>query len=143
MIIRQMNRDDYEAVRALWSETAGIGLRSLDDSKSGIGRFLKRNPFTSFVAEEEGAVAGAILCGHDGRRGYIYHTAVREDCRRQGIGKAMVVAALHALRKEGILKVALVAYQANDLGNTFWKALGFVERKDLVYRNFSLNDDNL
>lgn len=143
MTIRLMTLADYEAVYALWSETAGMGMRSLDDSKSGIARFLKRNPFTSFVAEEGGAVAGVILCGHDGRRGYIYHTAVREDCRRQGIGKALVGAALRSLRREGILKVALVAYQANDLGNTFWKALGFVERKDLVYRNFSLNDDNL
>lgn len=143
MNIRLMTLSDYEAVYSLWSNTAGMGMRSLDDSLNGITRFLKRNPATSFVAEIHGEIVGVILCGHDGRRGYIYHTAVNTDYRKQGIGKALVETALYALRNEGINKVALVAFQSNDLGNAFWKALGFTERKDLVYRNFSLNDENL
>lgn len=143
MNIRLMTLQDYEAVYSLWSDTAGMGMRSLDDSQSGISKFLNRNPATSFVAETEGKIVGVILCGHDGRRGYIYHTAVNANYRKQGIGKALVETALYALRNEGINKVALVAFQTNDLGNAFWKALGFTERKDLVYRNFSLNDENL
>ncbi len=143
MNIRLMTLSDYEAVYSLWTNTAGIGMRSLDDSQSGISKFLKRNPATNFVAENDGEIAGVILCGHDGRRGYIYHTAVNADYRKQGIGKALVETALNALRNEGIHKVALVAFQTNELGNAFWKALGFNERKDLVYRNFSLNDENL
>lgn len=143
MNIRLMTLPDYEAVYTLWSDTAGMGMRSLDDSLSGIAKFLKRNPATSFVAEIDGKIVGVILCGHDGRRGYIYHTAVNENCRKRGIGKALVETALYALRNEGINKVALVAFQTNDLGNAFWNVLGFIERKDLVYRNFSLNDENL
>ncbi|MHB1152391.1 MAG: GNAT family N-acetyltransferase [Eubacteriales bacterium] len=142
MNIRLMTLPDYEAVYSLWTNTAGMGMRSLDDSLSGIAKFLKRNPTTNFVAEIDGEIVGVILCGHDGRRGYIYHTAVNENFRKRGIGKALVETALFALKNEGIHKVALVAFQTNDLGNAFWKALGFTERKDLVYRNFSLNDEN-
>lgn len=143
MNIRLMKITDYEVVYSLWSNTAGMGMRTLDDSQNGISKFLKRNPATSFVAEIDGEIVGVILCGHDGRRGYIYHTAVNTDYRKRGIGKALVETALLALRNEGINKVALVAFQTNDLGNAFWKALGFIERKDLVYRNFNLNDENL
>lgn len=143
MNIRLMKITDYEVVYSLWSNTAGMGMRTLDDSQNGISKFLKRNPATSFVAEIDGEIVGVILCGHDGRRGYIYHTAVNTDYRKRGIGKALVETALLALRNEGINKVALVAFRTNDLGNAFWKALGFIERKDLVYRNFNLNDENL
>jgi ribosomal protein S18 acetylase RimI-like enzyme len=142
MGIRAMTLNDYEAVRSLWSNTSGMGLRSLDDSREGIERFLRRNPNTCFVAEIEGSIAGVILCGHDGRRGYIYHAAVNADCRGQGIGKALVEASLTALKIEGIHKAALVAFKTNVLGNTFWESLGFTMRKDLVYRNLSLNEEN-
>jgi ribosomal protein S18 acetylase RimI-like enzyme len=80
-------------------------------------------------------VAGAILSGHDGRRGYIYHTAVEAALQRQGLGSALVLAVQEALRKEGITKIALVAFKRNALGNRFWERQGFSRRDDLVYRN--------
>ncbi len=143
MRIRIMTREDYDGVYALWTGTPGMGMRSLDDSPSGIGRFLGRNPASCFVAEEGDFLAGAILCGHDGRRGYIYHAAVHPDFRRQGIGRALVRSALQALEAEGILKAALVVFAANESGNRFWESMGFSQRGDLVYRNRSLNDQNI
>lgn len=134
--------EDYGAVFNLWSTTTGMGMRSLDDSLEGITRFLARNPNTSFVAELNNQISGVILCGHDGRRGYIYHTAVKLDCRKRGIGKALVNATLEALQKEKINKVALVVFAANSLGNEFWEHIGFEIRNDLIYRNISLNPQN-
>lgn len=142
MDIRIMTLKDYDQVYLLWNTTAGMGMRNLDDSKDGIKKYLDRNPKTNFVAEEEGNIVGAILCGHDGRRGYIYHTAVSTKYRNRGIGTLLVNTATHALRKEGIHKVALVAFENNLLGNTFWENLGFEKRNDLVYRNKSLNHLN-
>lgn len=135
---------DYDSVYSLWSETAGMGMRTLDDSREGISKFLNRNPATSFVAETAaGEIAGVILCGHDGRRGYIYHTAVKPQYRRQSVAKTLVDAAVNALAAEGINKAALVVFASNETGNAFWEALGFTEREDLVYRNKSLNKDNI
>ena len=142
MKIRLLTIEDYDKVYQLWTNTKGMGMRSLDDSYEGIERFLKRNPTTNYIAQVENKIIGVILCGHDGRRGYIYHTAVNSDYRGKGIGKQLVNAALHALKKEEINKVALVVFNSNDLGNKFWKAFGFHKRDDLIYRNLSINEKN-
>ena len=108
MIIRAMTIADYDEVYRLWKKIRGFGIRSMDDSQEGIDRFLKRNPTTSVVAEEDGKIVGSILCGHDGRQGYFYHVCVEESYRRHGIGKTMVVKAMEALREEGINRVCLL-----------------------------------
>lgn len=94
MNIRIMTLDDYDNVYSLWTSCKGVGLNKLDDSRDGIGKFLKRNPDTCFVAENEGSIIGVILAGNDGRRGYIYHTAVAPSFRRQGVASSLVKAAL-------------------------------------------------
>lgn len=138
--IRRMKIEDYDALYQMWI-ACGNGLNNLDDSREGIEKYLKRNPETSFVAEaEDGVIAGAVLCGHDGRRGYIQHMCVDPQFRRRGIGRRLVDAALAALRTEGIHKVALVAFKKNALGNAFWEAEGFTLREDLNYRNLALTD---
>ncbi len=139
---RLMNIEDYEGVYHLWSGTQGMGLRSLDDTREGIARFLQRNPNTCFVAEKRGEIVGVVLSGHDGRRGYIYHAAVQSELRGQGIGKDLVAHAEAALRAEGINKAGLLVYTGNDTGNAFWEAQGWERRRDLYYRNKSLNDAN-
>ena len=101
-MVRIMTIEDYEGVYALWKKIKGFGIRSIDDSKEGVARFLKRNPTTSVVAEKDGRIVGSILCGHDGRRGCLYHVCVDEDYRRHGIGKRMVVFAMKALKEEKI-----------------------------------------
>ncbi len=143
MKIDVMTISDYEEAYALWVNTAGMGMRSLDDSKAGIDKFLKRNPTTSFVCRVEGVVTGVILCGHDGRRGYIYHTAVSMKHRELGIGRALVEAALQALEDENIKKAALVVFKSNHLGNAFWSSVGFEERDDLIYRNRVIDELNM
>lgn len=143
MDIRKMTINDYEDVYELWTNTSGMGMRSIDDSKEGIEKYLNRNPETCIVAVVENEIVGVILSGHDGRRGYIYHTSVKETSRKNGVGKALVNAAMEVLKAEGINKVALVAFNTNELGNSFWEAQGFEERKDLVYRNKSLNNSNI
>jgi ribosomal protein S18 acetylase RimI-like enzyme len=142
MDIRLMTAEDYPAAYSLWRNAAGMGLRSLDDSEAGIRNFLKRNPRSCFIAELAGKTAGVILSGHDGRRGFIYHAAVEPGCRGRGIGTALVRAVEAAMIREGIHKVALVAFRANEAGNRFWEDRGFSLRDDLVYRDKSLNAEN-
>lgn len=137
--IRVMEIGDYDAIYDMWIHTPGMGLNTTDDSREGVEKFLRRNPHTCFVAEVDRKIAGVILSGHDGRRGYIYHTAVRSEYRRQGIARALVEHAMQALEKEGIQKTALVVFARNEAGNAFWEKLGFTGRDDLVYRNKSIH----
>lgn len=142
-MVRVMKIEDYDQVYTLWSKIKGFGIRSIDDSREGIERFLKRNPTTSVVAEEDGKIVGAILCGHDGRRGCFYHVCVDEEYRMRGIGKSMVVFAMEALKEEKINKVSLIAFTKNDIGNAFWKEIGWTKREDLNYYDFTLNEENI
>ena len=141
--IRAMTANDYDEVHALWLTIHGFAMRSIDDSREGVERFLNRNPGMSAVAVTDGKVVGAILCGHDGRRGCLYHVCVREDLRKHGIGKATVVHCMEALKKEKINKVSLIAFTKNDVGNAFWKTIGWTKREDLNYYDFTLNDENI
>lgn len=143
MIVRTMTIEDYQGVHDLWMTIKGFAIRSIDDSRTGVERFLKRNPTTSVVALENGEIVGSILCGHDGRRGCLYHVCVREDCRMRGIGKSMVVRCMEELEKEKISKVSLIAFTENDIGNAFWKEIGWTKREDLNYYDFVLNRENI
>ena len=142
-MVRIMTIEDYEGVYALWKKIKGFGIRSIDDSKEGVAPFLKRNPTTSVVAEKDGRIVGSILCGHNRRRGCLYHVCVDEDYRRHGIGKRMVVFAMKALKEEKINKVSLMAFTENDIGNAFWNKIGWTEREDLNYYDFTLNEENI
>ncbi len=138
MLIRPMTIDDYDRVYALWMSCKNMGFNDVDDSREGIGRYLRRNPDTCFVAEDDGALAGVILAGHDGRRGFIHHMAVGEAFRRRGVGAALLERALDALGAEGITKVALLVFRYNEAGNAFWEKMGFSLREDVNYRNRAL-----
>ena len=138
-----MTLDDHEAVRALWASLPGIGLRDHEDSREGIAYYLRRNPGSCFVAEEtpgpqDGAqrrVIGAVLCGNDGRRGYINHLAVARECQGRGLGRALVEACLDAMRKEGIRMCSLMVFRDNEQGNAFWDAMGSIRRDEILLRN--------
>ena len=139
MLIRKMIIEDYENVYQLWMSCSGMGLNNLDDSKEGIAKFLDRNPQTCFVAEND-KIVGVILAGNDGRRGYIYHTAVHPDYRNQGIATDLVKSVEQAMKNLKINKIALVAFERNESGNVFWEKQGYSLRTDLSYRNKSLTD---
>ena len=141
--IREMKIEDYTEVHNLWMTIKGFGIRRIDDSKEGVEAFIKRNPTTSIVAEAEGRIVGSILCGHDGRRGCFYHVCVREDRRRQGIGKAMTVFCMKKLHQAKVNKISLVAFKDNSVGNSFWQGEGWKERVDFNVYDFYLNEKNI
>lgn len=138
--IRKMLISDYDAVYSLWISCKGMGLNNLDDSKDGIDRFLNRNPDTCLIAEINDSIVGVIIAGDDGRRGYIYHTAVDSEFRHRGIGGMLVSAVMEALKRHGVNKVALVVFERNSDGNAFWEKCGFTIRNDLIYRNKAIAD---
>ncbi len=141
--LRTMDPKDYDQLYALWTRIEGFGIRSIDDTRENVTRFLRRNPDTSVVALAGERIVGGILCGHDGRQGSFYHVCVDPSCRRQGIGKRMVVFAMEALKREQINKITLVAYTRNDGGNAFWNTIGWTRRGDLNSYDFVLNQENI
>ncbi|MDY6352162.1 GNAT family N-acetyltransferase [Candidatus Weimeria sp. HCP3S3_B5] len=143
MNYREMTIDDFEKVHALWMSIHGFGIRSIDDSREGVEAFLNRNPGFSVVAEEGGQIVGSILCGHDGRTACFYHVCVREDKRRQGIGKDMTVWCMRKLNQAHVNKISLVAFKDNSIGNSFWQQEGWKEREDYNVYDFYLNEKNI
>lgn len=139
-MIKVMSIADYPALFSLWKSTPNMGLRSLDDSQEGISLFLKRNPKTSFVAYEDDKLTGAVLCGHDGRRGYIYHTVVSPEYRRRGIASALVEAAVNALKEEGITRVCLNVMERNEQGKAFWASRGWEKKEFLGFYSRQITD---
>jgi len=122
--------ESYDEVHSLWKETEEIGLTECD-TKEGIRAYLLRNPGMSFIAKDGDVLVGAVLCGHDGRRGYIHHLAVCKDYRRQGLGRQLVDHCLSALKKERINKCHIFIFNTNDKGVDFWKAVGWKQRSDI------------
>ena len=126
-----MRIDDFEEVTTLWRASEGVGL-SRADGKTGIKVFLERNPDLSLVARGgNGKIMGAVLCGHDGRRGFLYHLAVARDCRSQGIGRRLVKECLARLEALGLEKCNIFVYANNAEGKAFWQRQGWKERADL------------
>jgi putative acetyltransferase len=122
--IRSMTIQDYDTVVELWRNTEGIELTDTDE-REPMRRFVDRNPGLSLVAECNGQVVGAVLCSHDGRRGYMHHLAVEKDHRRQGIGSRLVHEALSLLRRERIMKCNIFILEFNKSGVGFWERNGF------------------
>lgn len=142
-MIRLMQPEDYTQVYELWLRIHGFGIRSIDDSKDNILRFLRRNPTTTIVAEAENKIVGTLLCGHDGRRGCFYHVCVDEAYRNHGYATRMAEMALNALKEEGINKVNLMAFVNNELGNHFWQDKGWTLRDDVNLYEYNLNQENV
>lgn len=136
VMIHEMAPAHYDRVMALWQATEGIGLSDADE-RERIAAYLARNPGLSFVALADGAVVGAVLCGHDGRRGYLHHLAVAPAFRGRGIGRELVGACLAGLKGAGIQKCHLFVYRDNAEGRAFWERIGWHWRRELgiVSRN--------
>lgn len=141
-MIRTFQMSDYDEVYQLWKETPGVGLRYLDDSREGIARFILRNPATSFVAEDSGKIIGVALSGHDGRRGFLYHTCVSKAHRRRCIGKQLIEHVIEAMKAEQITRLFLFCFSDNEPGNGFWNGLGWTKREDLNYYTLCLDENN-
>jgi len=131
MEIIELTIENCEEVLSLWQRTEGLGLDKDSDTKERIWIYLQRNPGLSFAAFEKGKIIGAVLCGHDGRRGYLHHLTVAEAYRNKGLGKALVEKVISKLRMLGIRKCNIFVFANNVAGQEFWKRSGWVERTDL------------
>ncbi|MDL2186389.1 GNAT family N-acetyltransferase [Pseudomonas sp. ChxA] len=134
--IRVMQAGDYDAVLELMQNTPGISLRDAD-SREATARYLVRNPQMSFVAEAEGRVIACVMCGHDGRRGYLQHLLVLPDYRRQGIAQALVERCLSALEQQGIHKCHLDVFKTNTHAAEYWQGQGWTLRTDIDRYSFT------
>jgi ribosomal protein S18 acetylase RimI-like enzyme len=128
--IRPFAETDYDAARALWERTEGIGLSAADE-RGAIASYLARNPGSSFVAMDGATLVGTVLCGHDGRRGLIHHLATAGTHRRRGIARRLLEHALLALRSQGVEKCHLLVFRDNHEALAFWKRMGAEERLNL------------
>jgi N-acetylglutamate synthase len=129
--IHPFTMSDYDAACSLWKRSEGIGL-SAADSRENIQIFLERNPGMSFTARQDGRLVGAVLCGSDGRRGFLYHLAVDPAVRRQKLGMRLVRACLTELDRCGLRKCHIFVIAGNQTGKRFWREIGWEERTDLV-----------
>jgi ribosomal protein S18 acetylase RimI-like enzyme len=128
---RLMKINDFENVVALWKSAPGIGLSSTDEKES-IRFFLEKNRNTCFVAVYGEELIGTVICGNDGRRGYLYHLAVKNSFRNRGIGKELVSLCLDGLKNEGIEKCHLFVYTTNESAIHFYKKTNWEERVDIT-----------
>jgi N-acetylglutamate synthase len=123
---REFLIDDYGAVVELWKRVAGLEIAEGDD-REGVAQFLVRNSELSRVATDGSTMVGAALCGHDGRRGHIYHLAVDPTYRRRGLGKRLLDECLDGLRRVGVKRVIIMVADDNPRGREFWKRCGWEE----------------
>lgn len=130
--IYPLRTEDYAAAMALWQGCDGIRLRQENVSEAFFHRFIARNSGLCLGAWDENRLVGAVLVGHDSRRAYLYHLAVAETHRRQGIGRRLVQAVLKELNRIGITKAHLFVETGNDAGLAFWQAIGAEHRTDLT-----------
>jgi N-acetylglutamate synthase len=138
--IRTFEFADYEAARGLWEASEGVGLSGADEPQA-IRAYLVRNPGLSFVAAERGEIVGTILCGHDGRRGFVHHLVTAESHRRRGIARALLNRGLAALRDVGVQKCHMFVFKANADGIAFWRTVGAEERLELTLFSLATSDN--
>ena len=139
--IREMTIRDYDEVLSLWKACEGVGLSDAD-SREGIESFLDRNPCLGHVARDGSELVGAILCGTDGRRGYIHHLAVSKHHRHQGLGRALVGRCLDALRRIGIQKCHIFVFGDNAGAIAFWNKVSWTQRVELTIMSRSIADQD-
>ncbi|HEY4132434.1 MAG TPA: GNAT family N-acetyltransferase [Gemmatimonadaceae bacterium] len=141
MMIRKFTSDDYDDVVDLWRRSSGVTLRDVD-AREPLLAYIARNPGLSFVATapDAGRIVGAVLCGTDGRRGYLQHLAVDADYQRQGIGRGLAERCVAELAKQGIMKCHLMVIAGNDRAREFWTRIGWAARSDIQLMSHTVGD---
>lgn len=122
--------EDIDIMRELWESLPGLGLGPGDD-KAAIISFIRRNPHTCLVLKDKGQIIGTVLGGFDGRRGYVYHLAVRADCQHNGYGTLLLENVVQALKNEGAGKIHLLVYRSNSSAQSFYTSRGWHLRDDI------------
>jgi ribosomal protein S18 acetylase RimI-like enzyme len=129
--IEAMTTDNYDDVVNLWQQTPELHVVQEFDSQERIAAYLARNPGISTLAWDGEHIVGVALCGHDGRRGSLYHVAVAPSYRGQGIAKRMLNRCFSQLKAVGIETGFLFVYVNNTEAARFWKAMGWKQNSDL------------
>lgn len=115
----------------LWSEAGpGIHLRKSDEMGE-IAKKLQRDADLFLVAEAEGKLIGSVLGGFDGRRGMVYHLAVAEAFRKQGIGAALMDELEKKLKEKGCIRYYLLVTKDNRTAVRFYEERGWKQMDDL------------
>ncbi len=130
--VAPLTPEDFSDAYALWESSEGVVLQSEERHPHVFVNFLSRNPNLSFGARRAGRLIGAVLAGHDGRRGYVYHLAVTADCRHQGIGKTLVANVEREMTHQSIWKAHAHVATRNLRAQFFWKKIGWSERDDIA-----------
>lgn len=138
IVIDEMKVSDLEQVIKLWSSITELSFPVQFDTVERLTRFLSRNQGFSTIAKSDTAIVGAILCGHDGRRGFFYHSGVDYSFRKQGIAKEMIERCFEMLRKEDIDTCFLFTIDSNIPAQEFWKSMGFNYAPHILYHSRSI-----
>jgi ribosomal protein S18 acetylase RimI-like enzyme len=142
MIIRELKIEDHEALIELFERTPGVTVREAD-TKDATEKYLIRNPGLNYVVTVDSEIVGCVMCGHDGRRGYLQHLVVAGEYRKQGIGEKLFTTCVNALNKIGIAKTHIFVFKTNDLANKFWANKGWSLREELnMYSYNSTSNKN-
>src|SRR5215471_7638682 len=134
---REFSINDYKAALELWQRVEGLEIAEGDD-REGVAHFLARNPGLSRVAADGSAIVGVALCGHDGRRGYIYHLAVDPAYQTRGLGKRLMDECLGGLRRAGLKRALILVAHDNPRGRKFWRRYGWEEVPGAVLMGIDL-----
>ncbi|MGI1669933.1 MAG: GNAT family N-acetyltransferase [Neptuniibacter sp.] len=140
MIIREMLLSDHQSLIKLFRDTPGITVREAD-SLEATEKYLERNPGLNFIATEGEELVGCVMCGHDGRRGYLQHLVVREEFRSNGLGQNLYSRCIESLSSIGIEKTHIFVFKTNKLANEFWSKRGWQLREDLNMYSFNVSSD--
>ncbi len=141
MIMREMTINDHESLLELFSNTPGVTVREAD-SREATKSYLLRNPGLNYVALDGERIIGCVMCGHDGRRGYLQHLVVNEQYRKSGIGHSLFKKCINSLEKIGIAKTHIFVFKNNDLANTFWSNRGWKLREDLNMYSYNASSNS-
>lgn len=136
--IQEFSIEYYDEAYQLWQNLEGISLSSAD-SPEGIKSYLLRNPGLSFIALANDKLIGTVLCGHDGRRGYLHHLAVNKNFQNHGIGRKLAETSLSALKLTGIQKCHLFVVSENYQAQKFWERIGWLKRDDIAIMSFNIS----
>lgn len=131
VVLHLLQESDYPKLLKLWEVAGCIAVRQTDTPEA-LAKFLQRNPSCNFAAYAGTRLVGAVLAGHDGWRGYLYHMAVKPGYRERGIGAQLVSASVGALKQQGVPKVHCLVKSDNLIAQQFWEACGFERRDELV-----------
>lgn len=125
--IRPFLSPNRDSALTLWSSVEGLRLNE-SDTPEALEAFLARNPgFSAIAVDENETVVGAVLCGHNGRAGSLYHLAVAKTHRDRGIAKKLIEYCCARLNEANIPRCNIFVYDDNDGGNSFWFHNGWID----------------